>query len=33
MNGIFWLDKIMVTAIHEDQLIQHGGIASVRDNN
>jgi len=33
MNGIFWLDEIIVKAIHEDQLIQHGGLAGVRDNN
>ncbi len=28
MNGIFWLDEIIVKAIHEDQLIQHGGLAA-----
>jgi death-on-curing protein len=33
MNGIFWLDEIIVTAIHEDQLTQHGGLPGVRDNN
>jgi len=33
MNEIFWLDEIIVKAIHEDQLIQHGGVAGVRDNN
>ena len=33
MNGIFWLDEIIVTVIHEDQLTQHGGLAGVRDNN
>ena len=33
MNEPFWLDEIIVRAMHEDQLAQHGGLTGIRDNN
>ncbi|HLP91569.1 MAG TPA: type II toxin-antitoxin system death-on-curing family toxin [Nostocaceae cyanobacterium] len=33
MNEIFWLDEAIVMAMHEDQLVQHGGLSGIRDRN
>jgi death-on-curing protein len=32
-RGPHWLTRLIVDAIHADQLRQHGGLASVRDEN
>lgn len=33
MKEPFWLEEIVVKAMHGDQLAQHGGLPGIRDNN
>jgi death on curing protein len=33
VNEFFWLDEAIVSAMHEDQLAQHGGLTGIRDKN
>jgi len=33
VKKLFWLEEIVVKAMHEDQIAQHGGLGGIRDSN
>ena len=33
MNEIFWLSEVVIKAMHEEQLAEHGGLIGIRDRN